>query len=130
MTEPAGLDPNSILDSTKKALQLQYDYDVFDMDIMMHINSVFATLNQLGIGPAEGYQIADSGDKWDAFIGTDPNLNPVKTYVFLRVRMLFDPPQNSFLVTAIKEQLQELEWRLSAYREGSIQPTVTVPDGT
>jgi hypothetical protein len=126
VTQPATLNPESILDSTKKALQVPFDYDVYDVDIMMHINSVFATLNQLGIGPAEGYQIEGADETWDSFIGNDVNLNPVKTYVYLKVRLVFDPPQNSYLVTSIKEQIQEIEWRLSVYREGTMQTAVVV----
>jgi len=123
--------PDSILDSIKKPLQVQFDYDVFDHDIMMHINSVFFTLGQLGIGPEGGYQISDADDTWDAFLGDDPMLNSVKSYMYLRVRMLFDPPSNSFTQTAMKEQIQELEWRLNNYREGKIWPSqivVVVPE--
>jgi len=130
VTEPT-INPDSILDSVKKVLQVPFDYDVFDLDIMMHINSVFNTLHQLGIGPVEGYQITDAEDTWDAFLGTDPLLNSVKTYVTLRVRMIFDPPPNSFTQTAIKEAIQELEWRMSVHREGVVYPTqVTVVSDT
>lgn len=108
---------DSILDSTKKALGLDVGYTAFDIDVMMHINSVFATLTQLGIGPDEGYEIEDSSDNWVDFIGTEKRLNPVKTYVYLRVRLLFDPPPTSFLVSALQNQVQELEWRLNAFRE-------------
>jgi hypothetical protein len=109
---------NSILDSTKKQLNLDPDYDVFDLDLIMHINGGLTTLNQLGIGPAEGFAIAGSDEKWDAFLGSNnPLLSNVKTYVYLRVRILFDPPTSGFTLDAFKQQIQELEWRISVQRE-------------
>lgn len=119
---------DSILTSTKKVLQVPEDYTVFDMDIMMHINSVFATLNQLGIGPEQGYMIEDASSTWDSFIGSDLRLNAVKTYVYLRVRMLFDPPQTGYLVESLKEQQRELEFRLNVLREetGWTDPNLTI----
>lgn len=110
----------SILDSTKKALGLGADYDVFDSDIVMHINSVFFTLNQLGLGPAEGFSISGPDETWSAFLGNDPRLNAVKSYVFLRLRLLFDPPNTSFGIEAIKEQVKEYEWRLNVHAEGTV----------
>lgn len=112
---------DSILDSTKKVLGLAPEYDVFDPDILMHINTTFATLNQLGIGPEAGYFIEDAEVTWDAFLGDDPRFNQVKTYVFLRVKMLFDPPATSYLIDAMKEQIQEYEWRISVLRENEAQ---------
>lgn len=108
----------SILDSIKKILGLAPDYTVFDVDIILHINSVFTTLTQLGIGPGEGFMIEDNTATWDQFIADDLELNSVKTYVFLRVRMLFDPPQTSYLISATNDQIRELEWRLNVHREG------------
>jgi hypothetical protein len=110
--------PSSILDSTKKAIGVGFDYDVFDHDIIMHINSVFSTLSQLGVGPAEGFMIEGDQEEWDTFLGGDRNLNAVKNYVYLRVRLLFDPPSTSFLLSATQEQIKELEWRLNVYAEG------------
>lgn len=107
----------SILDGTKKALGLDPAYDVFDAEIVMHINSVFATLNQLGIGPVDGYEIEDASALWDHFLAGKPKFNSLKTYMYLRVRLLFDPPATSFAITAIKEQITELEWRLNVQRE-------------
>lgn len=117
----------SILTSVKKVLGLEEDYTAFDPDIIMHINTVFSTLNQLGIGPELGFFIEDKAANWEDFLGEDVNLNAVKTYVVLRVRYLFDPPGTSFLLNAMKEQIQELEWRLNAYREGVAHPWPTVP---
>ena len=107
---------DSILTSTKKILGIDEDYEVFDLDILTHINSVFATLNQLGIGPDDGYQIADKADTWDLF-QDDPRYNSIKTYVYLKVRLLFDPPSTSFAIASLNEQVKELEWRLNTYRE-------------
>jgi hypothetical protein len=83
---------DSILDSTKKILNLASDYTVFDQDIILHINSVFSTLNQLGVGPVAGFMIEDNTPVWSDFLEGDLRLNNVKTYMYLRVRMLFDPP--------------------------------------
>ena len=109
---------DSILDSTKKILGIEPTYTAFDIDIIMNINGVLSTLQQLGIGPAEGFSIADNTATWDQFLGLDPRLNNVKTYVFLRVRALFDPPNTAYLVTSMNEQIRELEWRLNVTREG------------
>lgn len=107
----------SILKSVKKVLGLDADYTAFDLDILMHINSVFTILQQLGIGPDTGFAIEDDTATWDTFLGTDPKLNSVKSYIWLRVRLLFDPPQTSFLIQAMEKQIQELEWRLNVNRE-------------
>jgi len=111
---------NSILTSTKKILGIAEDYTVFDLDIITHINSSFSTLAQLGVGPAEGFQIDDASAVWADFDPeNDPNYNAVKSYIFLRTRMLFDPPSTSYLITAMEKQIQELEWRLNVHREGT-----------
>lgn len=107
----------SILTSVKKTLGLDETYEVFDPDILMHINTSFATLNQLGVGPADGFRIEDKTAMWDALLGTDLRYDNVKTYVFLRVKSLFDPPTTSFALEAMKEQIRELEWRINAYFE-------------
>ena len=108
----------SILNSTKKILGIAEDYDVFDMDIIMHINGVLSTLHQLGLGPEEGFMIQDDSEEWGDLLEEDMRLNSVKTYVFLKVRLLFDPPATSFVISAMNEQIKELEWRLNVYREG------------
>jgi hypothetical protein len=116
----------SILDSTKKTLNLGASDTSFDVDVVLHINSVFSILTQLGIGPAEGFMIQDSVPTWDAFIGADPRFNLVKTYVFLRVRLLFDPPTSSFALDSFQKQIDQFEWRLNVLREGEswTDPTV------
>lgn len=111
---------DSILTSTKKILQVEEDYTAFDFDILTHINSAFSTLTQLGVGPEEGFMIEDATATWDAFLGTDPRLNSVKQYVFLRVKSVFDPPQSSYAVEAMKEQIKEHEWRLNVQMEHTI----------
>jgi hypothetical protein len=107
----------SILTSTKKILGIAEDYTVFDLDIITHINSAFSTLTQLGVGPPQGFMITDASANWDDFVASDFQYNPVKSYVFLRVRQLFDPPSTSYLIAAVEKQIQELEWRLNVYRE-------------
>lgn len=122
---------DSILNSVKKVLGLEPEYTPFDQDILMHINTVFSTLNQLGLGPSQGFMIEDDKALWVAFLGNDIRLNSIKTYVCLRVRLLFDPPTTSYLIQSIKEQIQELEWRLSVHREGETWapiPVVVVED--
>jgi|RhiMethySRZTD1v2_1073278.scaffolds.fasta_scaffold01002_41 hypothetical protein len=107
----------SILTSTKKILGIAQDYTVFDLDIITHINTAFFTLTQLGIGPAEGFMIEDESAVWTDFIQDDLQYNSVKSYVFLRVRQLFDPPTTSYLIDATERQIKELEWRLNVHRE-------------
>jgi hypothetical protein len=132
LTDPTTSDPKkSILDSTKKALGLASEYDVFDPELVMHINSVLASLSQIGIGAPEGFAIEGSNEEWDAFLGDDnPLFNNVKSYVYLRVRLLFDIPTNAFAVSAIEKQIQELEWRISVQRETTAwvapNPPVTI----
>jgi hypothetical protein len=109
---------DSILNSVKKVLGIDAEYTAFDPDIIMHINSVFVVLNDMGIGPDLGYAITDNTAKWSDFLGADPRLNSVQTYVFLRVRLLFDPPTVSYLIDSMKEQIREFGWRLSTHREG------------
>lgn len=107
----------SILTSVKKVLNLPEADTSFDEDIVLHINSVFATLNQLGIGPANGFAIEDKVPTWDAFLGTDPRRNNVKSYMYLKVRTFFDPPTTAHLQAAYEKNIEELEWRINAYRE-------------
>lgn len=110
---------NSILASVKKNLGLADDYTAFDEDVIMHINSTFSTLNQLGIGPEIGFAIESRDQVWGDFLEDDIRLSSVKTYIYLRVRLLFDPPATSFHIKAMEDQIRELEWRLNTYREGT-----------
>ena len=104
---------DSILTSIKKLLGITEEYDTFDNDLIMHINSVFTILHQLGVGPEKGFSIKDESDTWDEYITSKQNLEAVKTYVYLKVRLIFDPPQSSIVAEAIKQQISELEWRLN-----------------
>lgn len=103
---------DSILDSIKKLLGMTPEYTAFDNDIIMHINSVFFILSQIGVGPAEGFSIKDNTAVWTDFVPNIANLEALKTYVYLKVRLLFDPPSSSAVVEAINRQISELEWRL------------------
>ena len=107
----------SILTGVKKILGIAEDYTAFDFDIITHINSALMVVAQLGIGPVEGLELQDNTTTWYELIGDNPLLNSVKTYVYLRVRLLFDPPTTSYLIKAYEDQLREYEWRLSSQRE-------------
>ena len=104
---------DSILTSIKKLLGVSEEDTSFDTDIIIHINTVFMTLSQIGVGPSEGFSIQDKSSLWSDFIPSNSNLESVKTYVYLRVRLLFDPPINSSITEAINRSINELEWRLS-----------------
>lgn len=115
--EPEAHPKESILDTTKKMLGLGVDYDAFDVDIITHINSVFFTLQQLGVGPPEGYTIEDSTKQWPWFTGAT-NINAVKSYMYLKVRLLFDPPNTSYALDSMTKMALEYEWRLNVKMEG------------
>lgn len=115
---------DSILDGTKKALGIAEDYTVFDPDIIMHINSVFSTLNQLAVGPTAGFAIEDNTATWSSFLGANnPQLNATKTYMYLQVRLYFDPPATSFGIAAFQKNIDEAVWRLNAAADPAFQPT-------
>ena len=104
----------SILESIKKLLGISVDDSGFDEEITMHINSSISIASQLGIGPTEGFKISGPIETWTDFIGERKDMELIKGYIFNRVRLIFDTPQNSFLVKAIEEQIKEFEWRLEA----------------
>ena len=104
----------SILTSIKKLLGVAEDYTEFDEDIITHINSVFLNLTQLGVGPEEGFMIEDGTAVWEDFINDSIQLQAVKTYVYLKVKLLFDPPLSSSVTESINRMIAELEWRLNA----------------
>lgn len=108
----------SILDSVKKMVGVDPSLTVFDLDIMAHINTVFSDLDQLGIGPVGGFMIEDDAPTWDDFLGGDPRLNSAKSYTYFRVRLMFDPPQTSYLIESLNAQVEKMEWRLNVTREG------------
>ena len=103
----------SILTSIKKLLGIAEDYTEFDEDIITHINSVFLNLTQLGVGPEEGFMIEDDTAVWEDFINDSIQLQAVKTYVYLKVKLLFDPPLSSSVTESINRMIAELEWRLN-----------------
>lgn len=107
----------SILTSTKKILGVAEDYTAFDLDILTHINSVLSTLDQLGVGPLGGGSIEDASTDWSDLDLPQNQLGMVRTYVYLKVRMLFDPPSTSFHINAMEAQIKECEWRLNTFRE-------------
>lgn len=109
-----------ILADTKKILGVASDYTAFDLDITTHINSAFAILLDLGIGPAEGYFIEDDTNAWSEFVVRPSQLALVRTYLYLKVRMLFDPPTTSYLIEAMEKQIAEHEWRLCASEVGVV----------
>lgn len=103
---------DSILDSVKKLLGISEEYEQFDQDVIMHVNSVFVVLNQLGIGPSTPFSISSNAETWSDFFGSDVDNAMVRSYVYLRVRMLFDPPTIGSVVEACNKQIDELTWRL------------------
>ena len=108
----------SILTSIKKLLGPTEEDTSFDVDITMHINSAFFRLNQLGVGPSEGFFITDKTNTWEDFLESRTDLEAVKTYVYQKVRLVFDPPQSGFLVEALKESIKEFEWTINVQAEG------------
>lgn len=103
----------SILISIKKLLGIDESYTHFDPDIIIHINSVFSILTQMGVGPANGFSISGKDEVWSGFIQDKPNIfSLVKSYVYMKVRLLFDPPLSSAAIESINRQISEFEWRL------------------
>jgi hypothetical protein len=141
----------SILTNVKKLVGIVESDTSFDVDIITHVNTVFSVLTQLGIGPTAGFMIEDATPTWDDFLNVrqmklagstvytdvqlqeaDKLLNMVKTYMYLRVRFLFDPPQTSFVIESLNAQVKELEVRMSIVREGSswVDPMPSVVSST
>lgn len=108
---------DSILTSIKKLLGITEEYEHFDQDLIIHINSVFMILNQLGVGPAKTFSITDSSSIWSDFTSDNTEIESVKTYVYLKVRMIFDPPTSSAVIEAMNRQISEFEWRLNVAAE-------------
>ena len=104
----------SILTSIKKLLGIAEEYEQFDTDIVLDINTALSVLCQLGAGPKEGFSITDKSTAWSDFMGNDPRLNLVKSYVHMKVRLMFDPPTSSAVTDAINKTISELEWRIQA----------------
>ena len=112
-TKSKGLDiMESILTSIKKLLGIAEDYTHFDNDIIMHINSVFLILTQLGVGPPEGLVIQDATALWTDFVADDKNLELIKSYTYLKVKIMFDPPLSSAVLDSTNQLIKEYEWRI------------------
>ena len=102
----------SILKTIKQLIGCPDDFEQFDLDLIVHINSAFATLTQLGVGPKEGYRITGADNEWSEFEDDVQKLSLIKDYVYIKTRLLFDPPTSGSLMDSLKEQLKEMEWRL------------------
>lgn len=107
----------SILKSVKKNLNIAAADDSFDQDVMTHINSAFFVLNQLGVGPSTCFEIEDDEPEWDDFFDGATDLHGVKTWMYLKVRMAFDPPGTSYHIKAMEDQIMELTYRLLMVRQ-------------
>lgn len=115
----------SILTSTKKLLGITEEYEHFDADLVMHINTVFLNLAQIGVGPKEGFYIEDKTSDWSDFIGDATQLQAVKTYMYLKVKLLFDPPLSSAVIESTNRTIAELEWRLRLAAETMSEENTT-----
>lgn len=102
----------SILTSIKKMLGIVEEYEHFDADLIIHINSVMAILTQIGVGPSKGFSIKDATATWSDFVGEEPRIEFIKSYVYLKVKLLFDPSLNSGVTEATDRMISELEWRI------------------
>lgn len=119
---------NSIFLTIKKMLGIAEEYHAFDLDIITNINSVFLILNQLGVGPTTPYQITGEEEEWDDFQQENP-IPGVQSYVYLKTRLLFDPPTNSFLVDNMQKQIAEFEWRMNVQSETPYSEPTEEPAG-
>lgn len=113
---------DSILDSVKKVVGIDASYDAFDIDLIMHINSAFFTLNQLGVGPEEGFRIEGREDQWADFLGSSIDLEIVKSYVYVTVRLIFDRPETSYGIQALERMRDEWAWRLEVQQRQRTRP--------
>jgi len=108
---------DSILTSIKKLLGIAEDYEHFDQDLIIHINSVLSVLTQLGVGPSEGFSIEDENATWNDFIPEDKRLSSIRSYVYMKVKLLFDPPLSSSVMESMNRMISEFEWRLNVAAE-------------
>ena len=118
-----GENMDNILSSIKKLLGIPTEETAFDSEIIMHINSVFMILNQLGIGPTNGFTISDDYALWSDFIPDGQNLELVKSYMYMKVRLMFDPPSSSAVLSAMEKSISEFEWRLNVQAETKTEET-------
>ena len=108
---------NIILEDVKKQVGLIPEYDAFDDQLLMDINAAFATLHQLGVGPADGFTIEDEYTEWTDFVNDDAQLQAVKSYMYLKVKLRFDPPLSTAVIESTNRMIAELEWRLNVAAE-------------
>lgn len=113
---------DSILNSIKKMMGPGLDYNAFDTDLIIHINTVFSILTQLGVGPKNGFIIQDEDDVWSDFVDDDRTIEMAKSYIYLKCKLMFDPPQNSFIVNSYEKLCSEYEWRLNVSADGKEYP--------
>ena len=116
---------DSILTSIKKLLGFEEGYTQFDSDIIIYINATLMILQQLGVGPITGFSIMDKTKTWTDYLGSREDLEAVKTYVYLKVKLMFDPPSSSFVLESIKTLIAELEWRINTQVETPTDPIIT-----
>jgi hypothetical protein len=114
----------SILTSIKKLLGIAEEYTHFDADLIMHINSVFSILTQIGVGPAEGFSIKDESSVWGDFVPENSKLELIKSYTYMKVKLLFDPPLTSAVIESINRIISELEWRIQV----AVDPVKTIEE--
>lgn len=110
----------SILASIKKLLGITQECEDFDSDLIVHINSVFMVLTQLGVGPSEGFIIEDDSSTWDEFFVDTIQMQAVKSYIFMKVKLLFDPPTSSAVTDSYNRLINEFEWRLKVAAESNV----------
>ena len=115
-----------ILTSVKKNLGIVEEYGHFDADVITHINSVFSVLHQLGVGPSEGFSITGPAETWRDFLPDSATLEMAKSYVYLKVKLLFDAPANSSVLSATNSMISEFEWRLQVAAEEKNQNAVSL----
>lgn len=109
----------SILISIKKLLGIEAFYEAFDTDVIIHINSVFMILTQLGYGPPEGFSIKGNSEQWTDYIKEENKIEAVKTYIYMKVKLIFDPPSSSAVIEAYKQFINEFEWRINVQAEST-----------
>lgn|SRR5574344_628275 len=102
----------SMLTSIKKMLGIAEEYTQFDADLIMHINSVLSILTQIGVGPSEGFAIEDDVAVWTDFVPANPKLELIKSYTYMKVKLIFDPPLSSSVIESLTRSISELEWRI------------------
>lgn len=119
---------DSILTTTKNALGIEESNTSFDDELVMHINSVLSEFTQLGLGPDVGYAITDASQTWADFISDELRYNQAKSLLFLKVRMLFDPPSIGYVLTALEKVIEKAEWRVNIAREEVVYPPVVETD--